>query len=373
MKIAELINQQVDNRLYREDESLVSNRDGVGVELELENIVFFSNGSLNTGSYLRNLPLPNLYWTPVEDGSLREGTEFTFKGAMIGANITAALEEMEVFLNVFRRNGKPVEITERCSVHVHLDVREMDESGLNNLILIYLLVERVIFQHVNPLRLKNNYCRPLSDSSFKYTLSEMMQYSKRKSLPSLSQVVKRDCDKYSALNVLPITKFGSVEFRHHHGTSDMLAIKDWINVILSLKVASYTYKIEDLLEIYEKRGAVELLSVIFKGSKLGSLEHIVSLNIDEMMSKGVSDIKEILNMESLQSLNSSRNKSRAKTENTLLHQFKEVNNLSTFEVSPEFNDLNIVSSVEPVTQSIPTAPTTSSEIDAFFNQMSLGA
>lgn len=327
MEISEILGQDRDTKLYRIDESLVSNTDGVGVEVELENIVFFRNGNYNITPYINSLPVPTTFWNFVEDGSLREGTEFIFKGPMVGANITSALDEMDTFLKVYRRNGKPVKVTDRCSVHVHLDVRDLNESQLNNLILIYLSVERVIFQYINPLRLKNNYCRPLSDSSFKYTLNDMLSQAKDKNLSSLCHVVKRDCDKYSALNVLPITKFGSIEFRHHHGTTNVSDIKDWINIILSLKVISRSLSIDNILDLYNNIGPLELLSTVFANTKI-----IDFINKDEdqlkvLMSKGICDVKEILDMNDLSHLTRTRSRSRVKEENTLIHQFKLVHGL----------------------------------------------
>lgn len=321
MKIADYIAIKQDKKLYQADTELVSNTDGVGVELEYENIVLLRNGNLYLTPYLESLDIPFHYWRAVEDGSLREGTEFIFEGAMVGANITAALSSMQVFLDKYRRNNKPVSITERCSVHVHLDVRDLNEDQLNNLIMIYILVERVLFQHINPLRLKNNYCRPLSDSSFKHTLHNMIK--QKGSMHALCDVIRRDCDKYSALNVLPVTRFGSVEFRHHHGTSDMSKVKDWINVILALKVVSRDLSINNLLDIYDQKGAIVMLSTIFDRTILGDTVYLGNMDdINGLVGRGIHDIKEILQMDELINNNRSRPKSKARV-NTLIQQFKE--------------------------------------------------
>jgi hypothetical protein len=347
MIVAELTGQYADNKMYKQDDSLVSNEDGIGVELEMENIQFFKGGCLQLTPYLKRLPLPLNYWKPVEDGSLREGTEFIFKGALFGANITAALDDMAAFLSVFKRNGKPVKITDRCSVHVHLDVRDFDENQLNNLILVYLLVERVLFQHINPLRLKNNYCRPLSDSSFKFTLNDMLSNTGSRGLPNLSNVVKRDCDKYSALNVLPINKYGSVEFRHHHGTDDMTAIKNWVNIILAIKKISRVLTIHNLLDIYNREGCNTLLSTIFKGTVLEDDLYISNLEgVRDLVAKGVVDIKEIVNMNKLKASTSNRLRSRSRSDNTLLTKYKLARggSLNTNE-SPEFNDQEAATSL----------------------------
>lgn len=340
---ANLLGQSLDKKLYREDVSLVSNSDAIGVEVELENIRYFET--------TKNLPNIFDLWNAVEDGSLRDGTEFIFKEPLKGANISAALELMNEFLKLYRKKGKPVLITERCSVHIHLDIRDLDEHQLNNMIMVYLLIERVLFYHINPLRLKNNYCRPLTDSDFKYTLKSMLNISKDNDIYSIFNAVKKECDKYSALNVLPITTFGSVEFRHHHGTSDMMAIKNWINIILAIKRTSIKYSIEDLLDLNYEKGFIKLLSVIFDGTDLGNEEYLSSLiELERLVDKGIIDVKEILDYDKLQALTSktTRTKSRVRPENTLLHQFKKANGLLSEQIDISKSEKNSTITYTPV-------------------------
>jgi hypothetical protein len=317
MNIGEAIGSHPDPRLYKEDTGLISNSDGIGVEVELENINYFYHDN----------ELPQIYgfWKTVEDGSLRDGTEFIFDGPLKGANITAALDVLSDFLDKYRKNGKPVQVSERCSVHIHLDVREIEEPQLINLILIYMFFERLLFHYINPTRSKNNYCRPLTDSVFKYTLNKLKsQNSSGYSLSSIIQFVKMECDKYSALNILPITKYGSVEFRHHHGTTNMSDVKDWINIILSIKIASRLTSIDQIIKLYEDSGSKSVVQHVFDNTPLGSSSYLDGVDdLEIFMHKGYTDIKEILDMKKLQELANNRKISRVKTENTLFYKFKE--------------------------------------------------
>ena len=141
--IGELIGRRPDKKLYKEDSTLVSNEHAVGVELELENIRYFR----------REEKYPDIFqfWNAVEDGSLRQGTEFIFSEPYKAANISRALEVMDEFLKVYKYNGKPAKISDRCSVHVHLDVRDMTSEDLNNLVLVYMFFERVLFKVVDAI------------------------------------------------------------------------------------------------------------------------------------------------------------------------------------------------------------------------------
>jgi len=313
-KIQDIIGSQSDYKLYATDDTLVSNTDAIGVEIELEGISHYSPGSA----------LPNIFynWRAVEDGSLRNGTEFIFKEPFKAKNITASLEIMNQFLAAYRAvTGTGVIVNERCSVHVHLDVRELDGQELNNLILVYLLFEKVLFEYISPTRSKNNYCRPLADSSFKATLHNLLTIKSDNLTYDLIRIISRDCDKYSALNVLPVQNFGSVEFRHMPGTDDTTKIFDWINVILALKVAARSFSVQELLAVFKEKDCLSLLMMVFQGTKLPS--KVLLSDYETLLSRGVSDVVEILEWDNLYKITQKYRHTKRKTgtESTLLERY----------------------------------------------------
>ena len=324
MKLHQALNRPLDTMLYRESQELVSNEDGIGVEIELENVRYFEPSTR----------YPDIYslWKTVEDHSLRNGTEFIFKDALVGINITNALSIFKDFLEEYRYNGERVKVSDRCSVHVHLDVRDLDETQVNNLILVYMLVERVIFAHISQARSKNNYCRPLTDSNFKYTFIKLLE--SEKSMPNMVNLIRNECDKYSALNVLPMAKYGSVEFRHHPGTTNMGSILNWINIILSLKLAIKEKNITYYLNIYNSDGWMSLIKTIFPGTVLDDQSYLESLgNINDMVIAGSTDVTEILNYGKLRAL--SPGKSKVKMESSLFYQYQIANGLIKPPASPK--------------------------------------
>jgi hypothetical protein len=315
IEISTLLGKKKDNKRYMLTDRLVNNNVAVGVELEIENIEYMGH----------NYVYPNIFtlWKAVHDGSLRQGTEFIFDGPLKGINITDALDVMQEFLGKYKRNGSPPVISDRCSVHVHLDVTDLNKDELNNLIQVYYLVERILFQHINPLRIKNNYCRALTDSSFKYTLKHLLNNS---DAYNLIYIIKGECDKYSALNVLPVSSFGSVEFRHHHGTLDMTKVLEWINIVMAIKLAAINYPIAELIGIYDVKGSVELIQTIFQGTLLSDSEVISKLtDFDEFVHRGIVDLREIHNLDQLKALNTANARKRASKNKTFLNSFKKEN------------------------------------------------
>lgn len=323
---------------YKEDTALLSNTTGVGVEIEIENCQYeglrenpYSPNNYNFLHHGNNEDLPRLrgFWKVVKDGSLRNGTEFVFDGPLEGANITLALIKLSEFFKIYRNlsNREGVVVSDRCSVHVHLDVRDLSDKELTNLLLVYILFERIMFLAIDPSRVKNNYCRPLTDSSFKYSLNELLSISNSEDrLIRILQSISSHGDKYSALNILPVTSKGSVEFRHHQGTTEPLELINWINIIFAIKNISIKFDIIDLINRYDKGEVIELVQEVFAGTSLGSLKTQQTGDIYLLMRAGSNDVKEIIHMGAL-SKNGTGIKSRVRPVNTLLYQFKLKNNL----------------------------------------------
>ena len=184
-----------------------------------------------------------------------------------GANIKEALSSLQSFINIHKRNGESPTFGDRTSTHVHLDARDMDADELHNFILVYMLVERVLFNFINPERKKNNYCRPITDSNFKYVISKLRETN---DTAHIIEAVQHETDKYSALNIKPTYTYGSVEFRHHHGTHDLSKIYDWINIILAIRLAAKK-PVEYWLDIYSHQGYRALIDTLFKDTKLDGI------------------------------------------------------------------------------------------------------
>jgi hypothetical protein len=108
----------------------------------------------------------------------------------------------------------------------------------------------------------------------------------------------------------------------------MNRILEWINIIMSIKVTSLNYPIEELLGIYKEKGSLDLLQTIFQGSLLSDLEIINSLfDYDRLVFMGVSDLKEIHNMDELKALNTANARGRKSKNRIFLDSFKKENNL----------------------------------------------
>lgn len=204
-------------------------KDAVGVEIEMEGVDREAEELLEDS-----------LWIITEDGSLKnQGAEFIFSEPFAGDAITQALEEMRTYLGT--KSGQKCEATDRCSVHVHVDIRDLTPKQLYKYLLLYVLYEKQLYEVAGSNRAKNNNCLPVSTAD---TFMRAVNIFKddQVSIDRVHEAV-RACGKYVGCNVKSITygydlddrPRGSVEFRMHRGTKDVDEIRYWITLLLRMK------------------------------------------------------------------------------------------------------------------------------------------
>jgi len=187
---------------------------GLGVEIEVENAAALRiDGWLSKG-----------------DGSLRnDGMEFITKyGCRIG-HFPQLIKDFRLVTDEFIPHRT---YSERTSVHVHLDIRRFHEDQLRNLLILYTLLEEPLFQLAGKHRKENIFCVPI-----------------RQSMPGASQdpfTNVRNANKYTAMNLLCASEFGTIEFRHMEGTDDPIRLMRWILLLGLLKYAAQVWDTGDL-------------------------------------------------------------------------------------------------------------------------------
>lgn len=196
----------------------------VGIEIEVENI----DSTVNT----------DYYWQYKEDGSLRNnGAEF--------ASIPLRARQAEFaldFLNKALTEYNEPEFSNRTSVHVHLNVRDMTWEQIKVLVITYAMYERHFFHQVGTRRESSIFCVPLYKT-------QQLKYFMQNDVGSV-----KTWHKYNAINLGTILgsdsclKFGTIEFRHLFGTMDTKFIVSWINQILCLRQEVQNTTLPALLE-----------------------------------------------------------------------------------------------------------------------------
>lgn len=188
-----------------ETKGVVTSEELIGIEVEVENYQG-GNGNLNRA------------WAQIEDGSLRNnGVEFITK-PIKAIHAPACLQYlMHSYLNT------DVCYSPRTSVHIHLNVQDLVLSQVQDIIMLYAVFEKLFYKYAGRGRQKNIYCVPMSDC-------DLMPHLTDRGHDRL-----RTWSKYTGLNVLTISNYGTIEFRHMHGTNDVEKLSTWINLICRFK------------------------------------------------------------------------------------------------------------------------------------------
>lgn len=218
---------------------LVDNSTYVGMEIEIERV-------LKTSGIL-NLGLDTPLWRNVEDGSLRNNGKEFVSLPIKGEHIKLALD---VFNHTMDKEKLCIghEFTDRTSVHVHMNVRDMSVEHLSNMLMVYILVEPLLYSWTSIERGKGVFCVPISQSKDMQEdlgnfLSKVSKGDFRNTFEPLTS-----WQKYTGLNLLPIFNFGTIEFRHLYGTKDPEILITWLNIIFSMKRFACANKFESLKE-----------------------------------------------------------------------------------------------------------------------------
>lgn len=225
-----------------ESHPLIVGTNLAGVEIELENLGEVSHPRFQ-------------YWSSKEDGSLRNGgIEYVCSSPWGGRDLYNAAIEIDSFLF----NNAPDE-TWRCSTHVHVDVRDMTEEEVKKMILAYLFYERPLFRCSGFHRYRNNFCVALG---FAQEYIDVLSDSWNKE-NFLSHVVV-NWNKYTAMNLCPMTSFGSIEFRISEAKWRKGKLIRLVNRFLSLKEIAKNFEGTDE-EFLEMLNSTPIEKVIRKG------------------------------------------------------------------------------------------------------------
>ena len=177
----------------------------VGIEVEVENYVAKKR--------------PSDIWTSTADGSLRNsGVEWVSRPHEARYSPFALNELLGSCMDETSCCFSP-----RTSIHVHVNMQEVDETAVQAIVLLYSVFEKLFFKFTGRGRIKNIYCVPLIDTD---CLTHFMTRNLHSGRALWS--------KYAALNLLPISEYGTIEFRHMHGTFDAKKVSIWIRMITKL-------------------------------------------------------------------------------------------------------------------------------------------
>lgn len=262
----------------------------MGVELEYEDVIRRDNSA------------PPL-WTAVEDGSLRNnGIEYIFSEPLYGTGIKEALDGMQEHVN----NISP-DVGARTSVHVHLNVSDMDVDQLMTLIILYLVFEKAIVSYHGGMREDNIFCVPYYKAPDALAqLIHLFQHQNEVSSMDVRSILS-GFNKYYGLNIGAVIQHGSLEFRHMAGTTDMNKVREWICIIQQLKSTALRTGANYMDLITNMSGNSSFITSEVFGEFAGALDKYV--HVDDLV-QGARLAQRIVNGHHLSDATSTENRRR---------------------------------------------------------------
>lgn len=249
----------------------------VGIEVEVER----GREPLNSGW--------SSLWQAKDDNSLRNnGIEFVslpLRGLQIGAALNALMDSMR----------PTVEFSHRTSIHVHMDVRSLTPEEIAKIMLVYLTVEPQLYSYVGEERERNIFCLPWYEiPAVEAVFDRIKSFA---AIPGERPIgVQTNDERYSGLNLAPMTTFGTMEFRHLGGTRDIPRIMEWINLILSIRkyalAAPMSYLIEEIIGLNTNSQYRGFAQKMFGDMFYQAFTNLATL--DERLAMGVISVKRAL-------------------------------------------------------------------------------
>lgn len=222
----------------------------IGIEIECE------------GNGLVGIPRDvNDYWHTEVDNSLRGdypfcAAEYVLNQPIMFKEVAPALKNLSNVLAASELN-----FSFRTSVHVHVNVQDMEEDAMLALVYTYLLLEEPLLNYCGRERKGNRFCLRLQDAE---GIMGVINTLIDKGTDRLFGYYTQDMIRYASLNLAALQKYGSVEFRGMRGTLDQGVLNNWIGSLFSLKKYAKDKTIKDVYNHFVDAGPEQFMEDVLK-------------------------------------------------------------------------------------------------------------
>jgi hypothetical protein len=192
-----------------------------GVELEIENVPNYGDWNYPPGISFK------------EDNSLRNNGIEVVTAPMRPKDLDYTLRSLFEAAKLDEEN-----YSERCSVHVHANCRDLTLDQLSVIALLYQIFEHLFYRFIGDGRDTNIFCVPWYETTLTHGVINNFNINSAGKL--------KRWQKYTGLNLLPLFGFGTIEFRHMAGTNNRRRIMNWCNLIGCLFQYALTHELKQV-------------------------------------------------------------------------------------------------------------------------------
>ena len=222
--------------------------ESIGIEIELE------GASLPNGGYLDGIVSSSgSSWQVKTDGSLRGGFEYVLNKPCKDDEVDYLVRGL---FDVFEKRGTRLVPSNRCSLHVHYNIGGLKVNTITSILALWTVFEEPLLRIWGEARYRNHFC--LSSKDEEGNVEAWADYLTKGRLPEGNNL------RYTALNIVAIRKYGSVEFRGGGAVTDPDRAISWTRFLYRLcEYAKETYpNPQQLAYDISERGAQSILEDI---------------------------------------------------------------------------------------------------------------
>lgn len=217
-----------------------------------------SNGLFGIELEVEGKNLPNKFqkfWVSKADASLRgEALEYVLAEPL---DLDKTKESLFYLNSKLTKPPTKLDFSFRTSMHVHINMRDFTKPQIQSFIYLSHILENVLVNYCDDKRVGNRFCLRTIDAEYKVNLIKNWLYA------TGFQKIEKDAVKYSAINISPLTSFGSIEFRSLQGTISLDVVFPWIDVLNNIKeIARVLPAIEISIQLEES--PEEFCQLVFK-------------------------------------------------------------------------------------------------------------
>lgn len=210
----------------------------VGIEIEAE---FEEGGEIWFGDRT---------WRAENDGSLRgRSIEYVLQTPINRNDVVRSIDTIKKALS---RSKIKIANSLRAGVHVHVNVNDLNFDNLLKFIVCYFVLEIPLVEWCGPNRVGNQFCLRACDAEF--LVDEIIRAYRNNDY----FLFDNNNIRYSALNLMALPKYGSLEFRALQTDTKLERIAPWVEILLRIKDFSQEIReIESLFTEFSEKTPIE--------------------------------------------------------------------------------------------------------------------
>lgn len=266
--------------------TIASNERFIGLEFEIEGVhVSDRSDPVSKIKQMNAYEEFCKFWRIHTDGSLRNsGREFI---SNLGLTLSAAPKALKALEESFKLyfDSNSLRITSRCSVHVHYNIWDYTFEELRSLVFVYMVLENALFQ-ASGNRSGNIFCVPANKLPRYYWMPISTLFNKKTPKTNWNNLIDQYY-KYAGLNLLPISEYGTIEFRHHEGTLDTSRILGWLTIINEVCETSRIHSTDDWLTITKEAWEENKISDLVEFISPTLYKHLKGINLHNLIEPSV--------------------------------------------------------------------------------------